>query len=249
MNDSILATITEPVTRNASREGNGSLPIVLVPGLFCTARLYEPQINPLWKFGPVTIADHTRDDSMLAIARRLLANAPPRFALAGLSMGGYVSLEVFRQAPERVAKLALLDTSARPDAPEQTESRRKQIELALGGKLGMVVEMALPTLIHRDESVRAIVRQMAAETGAEAFARQQKAIMGRADSRPLLATIRCPTIIIVGADDRLIPPDRSKEMADGIAGSRLVTIPDCGHLATLEQPQQVTKALVDWLQG
>lgn len=225
-----------------------SIPIVLVPGLFCTARLYEPQVAALWKFGPVTIADHTRDDSMSAIARRVLATAPPRFALVGLSMGGYVALEIMRQASERVAKLALLDTTARPDTPEQTEVRRKQIELALAGRLGLVVETALPNLIYKDESVRAILRQMAADTGPEAFAREQRAIIGRVDSRPLLASIRCPTLVLVGEQDRLIPPDRSEEIAQGIGGSRLVKIPESGHLSTLEQPLLVTQALVQWLQ-
>jgi len=224
-----------------------SLPIVLVPGLFCTARLYAEQLNALWKFGPVTIADHTRDESMAAIAQRILASAPPRFALAGLSMGGYVALEIMRQAAERVIKLSLLDTTARPDTPEQTEVRRKQIELASGGQLGKVVEAALPNLVHKEESVRVVVRQMAIDTGPASFMRQQKAIMSRADSRPLLATISCPTLVVVGEQDKLIPPDRSKEMADAIVGARLVIIPECGHLSTLEQPIATTKALVDWL--
>src|SRR5215510_13742427 len=104
------------------------LPTVLIPGLLCTARLYAEQIPALWRFGPVTVADRTRDDSMAAIARRILAQAPPRFALIGLSMGGYIAFEILRQAGERVAKLALLDTTARPDLPEQTEKRKVQVE-------------------------------------------------------------------------------------------------------------------------
>ena len=101
-----------------------ALPIMLIPGLTCSARLYAEQIPALWRFGPVMVADHTRDDSMAAIARRILAAAPPRFALAGLSMGGYIAFEILRQAPERVAKLALLDTGARAETPEQTERRK-----------------------------------------------------------------------------------------------------------------------------
>jgi pimeloyl-ACP methyl ester carboxylesterase len=220
---------------------------VLVPGLLCSARLYAPQLPELWNCGPVTIADHTRDESMVAIAQRVLADAPPRFALAGLSMGGYICLEIMRQAPDRVSKLALLDTSARPDTPEQTASREKQIALAAAGKLKLVIEMLMPSLIYKDESVRSIVRQMSQEIGAEAFIRQQKAIIGRADSRPLLASIRCPTLVVVGEQDKLIPPDRSKEIADGISGSRFVTIAECGHLSTLEQPAAATRALVEWL--
>src|SRR5215831_573988 len=114
--------------------GMSSLPVVLVPGLASTPLLYAEQIPALWRSGPVTIADHSRDDSMAGIARRLLDAAPPRFALAGLSMGGYVALETLRQAPDRVVKLALLDTTARPDAPEQTQARRAQMDLARGGR-------------------------------------------------------------------------------------------------------------------
>jgi pimeloyl-ACP methyl ester carboxylesterase len=225
-----------------------TLPIVLVPGLFCTARLYTEQVPALWKFGPVTVADHTRGETIAEIASRVLESAPSRFALAGLSMGGYVALEIVHQAPGRVAKLALLDTSARPDTAEQVAVRRQQIELAIAGHLGKVVAMSMPSVIYKDEAVRVILREMAMELGAEIFVRQQNAIIGRADSRPRLASIRCPTLALVGEQDRLIPPDRSKEIADGIAGARYVTIPECGHLSTLEQPQRVTRALIEWLQ-
>jgi pimeloyl-ACP methyl ester carboxylesterase len=108
--------------------------------------------------------------------------------------------------------------------------------------------MSMPSVIYKDEAVRVILREMAMELGAEIFVRQQNAIIGRADSRPRLASIRCPTLVLVGEQDRLIPPDRSKEIADGIAGARYVTIPECGHLSTLEQPQRVTKVLIEWLQ-
>ena len=126
-----------------------ALPIVLVPGLLCTARLYAEQIPALQRLAPVTVADHTRDDSMAAIAERVLADAPPRFALAGLSMGGYVAFEIVRQAPERVARLALLSTSARLDPPEISERRRRQIALAEDGRFGAVAGMQFPLLVHR----------------------------------------------------------------------------------------------------
>jgi pimeloyl-ACP methyl ester carboxylesterase len=226
-------------------------PIVLVPGLCCSARLYAEQIPALWQLGPVTVAEHRGHDSMHGIAHAILESAPPRFALAGLSMGGYISFEIVRQAPDRVMKLALLDTTARPDAPEQTKVRNEQIAIARAGGYRKIPYAAMPMLLHRadDEHLRDIVVAMARETGAEAFVRQQQAIIGRADSRPLLATIRCPTLVLVGANDRLIPPDRSQEMAAGIAGARYVELADCGHLATLEQPEQTTQALVDWLSG
>jgi pimeloyl-ACP methyl ester carboxylesterase len=229
----------------------GSMPIVLVPGLLATARLYGAQLPELWRYGPVTVADHTRDDTMEAIARRILADAPPRFALAGLSMGGYVALEIMRQAPERIVRLALLDTSARPDTVAQRERRSGQISLARSGRFDEIPDQQLPLLVHadrrNDEALRRLVDLMADETGAAAFIREQRAIMGRVDSRPDLRAIRCPTLVLVGDGDALTPPELAEELAEGIDGARLVVVPDCGHLSTLERPSQVTSALVDWL--
>jgi pimeloyl-ACP methyl ester carboxylesterase len=228
-----------------------SEPLMLIPGLQCTVRLFAPQLPALWLRGPVTIADHTRDDSMAAIAGRILATAPPRFALAGLSMGGYISFEILRQAPERVARLALLDTSARPDTTAQTERRRAQMELARAGRLDEVVEQQWPLLVHPDhlddEALRATVAVMADETGVEAFVREQTAIIGRPDSRGDLGAIRCPTLVLVGDRDALTPPEFAHEMAAGIEGARLVTVADAGHVTTHERPEQVTDALLQWL--
>jgi pimeloyl-ACP methyl ester carboxylesterase len=226
-------------------------PIVLIPGLLCSPRLYAEQIPELWRFGSVVIADHTRDDRVAAIARRIVAAAPPRFALVGLSMGGYVAFEIMRTSPDRVSRLALLDTSARADTPEQSERRRTQIALAQSGRFGEVFDQLFALWAHRsrrnDESLRQAVQLMAEETGTEAFARQQTAIMTRPDSRPDLAAIRCPTLVLVGDGDEATPPDRAAEIAGSIAGARLVTIPECGHLSTLERPQHVTRALLEWL--
>jgi len=227
------------------------LPIVLVPGLVCTPRLYVEQIPALWQFGPVTVADHTRDDSMSAIARRILSLAPPRFALVGLSMGGYIAFEILRQAPDRVAKLALLDTTARPDVPEQTEQRGLQVEMARSGRFDDIARLLFPRFVavahHGDRALKRIVRTMAEDTGAEAFVRQQTAIMSRVDSRPSLAAIGCPTLVVVGEQDVLTPPDRAAEIAAGIPHARQVVVPDCGHLSTLEQPDAVTTALTELL--
>lgn len=243
---------------NAASAGSGaarredSLPIVLIPGLLCTPRLYADQLPALWRFGQVTVADHTRDDSVAGIARRLLAAAPPRFVLVGLSMGGYTAFEVMRAAPDRVVRLALLDTAARADTPEQTERRRGMMALARDGRFDEVLEPLFLSWVHRshrtDEGLRRIVRGMAEDTGPEAFVRQQTAIMTRPDSRPSLGAIRCPTMVLVGDGDESTPPERAAEIAEGISGSRLVTIPDAGHLTTLEQPERVTQALVEWLE-
>ena len=227
------------------------LPTVLVPGLLLTAGLYQDQIPALWRFGPVTVADHTRDDDMPAVARRILATAPPRFALAALSMGGYIAFEILRQAPGRVDRLALLDTSARPDTPEQTERRRTLIALARGGRLDEVLDLLMPSWLHPeradDEKLRRVVWEMAAGSGPEVFVRQQTAIIGRPDSRPDLPGIRCPTLVLVGDGDQLTPPDLATEIAAGIPGARLLVVPGAGHLSTLERPGEVSRALTDWL--
>jgi pimeloyl-ACP methyl ester carboxylesterase len=230
-----------------------SVPLLLVPGLTCSARLFAPQIPILWRHGPVMVADHRQDDTIDGVARRILDDAPPRFALAGLSMGGYIALAMMRLAPERVTRLALLDTSARADTPEQTAARRAQIAMTEAGRFAEIPEMAMPRYVHpnrqNDIDVTTTVRRMAEETGPEAFIRQLKAIMSRPDSRPMLPAIRCPTLVLVGADDVATPPELSREIAAGIAGASLVVVPDCAHLSTLEQPEAVNAALVEWLTG
>jgi len=226
---------------------------VLIPGLLGSARMYAAQIPQLWRAGPVMIADHTRDDSMGAIARGILGTAPPRFALAGLSMGGYIAFEILRQAPERIAKVAFLDTSARADTPEQTAMRRAQMTLASQGRLAEVVEQQFPRLVHQnhraDPALRQVFTLMAEDVGAAAFIRQQTATLGRSDSRSTLGSIRCPTLVLVGEDDELTPPERAGEIAAAIHGARLVTVPQSGHMSTLEQPDAVARALLQWLQA
>jgi len=229
-----------------------SLPIVLIPGLNCTARLYLAQIEALWPFGPVTVADHRRDADIKAIAVRILRHAPARFALVGLSFGGYIAFEIMRQAADRVARLALLDTGARPETPQQTERRRPLMALAESGRFSEVAAIQFPRLVHRDrladEGLKRTYFAMVEETGPEAYLREQMAIIGRPDSRPLLATIRCPTLALVGDADELTPPELSEEIAAGIAGARLVIVAHCGHLSTIERPNAVNAALIEWLE-
>ena len=228
-----------------------NLPILLVPGLNCSPRLYAPQMPELWRFGPVTVANHMRDDTMAAIARRILQDAPQRFALAGLSMGGYIALEIVRQAAGRVEKLALLDTGSRDDPPDARAKRRTNIALAESGRFAEIADAQFPLYVHpdrtNDTALKATYLAMCRDVGAQAYVRQQKAIISRADSRPLLPTIRCPTLVLVGAQDGATPPHLSDEMASAIPGARLATIPDCGHLATLERPEAVTRELVAWM--
>jgi pimeloyl-ACP methyl ester carboxylesterase len=230
-----------------------SLPILLLPGLNCSARLYAAQIPVLWTLGSVTVADHRRDDTMSVVARRILDAAPPRFRLAGLSMGGYIALEIMRQAPERAAKLALFDTSARADTPEQTGRRRELIALAREDRMAEINDILWPLLVHEsradDIGLRADIDKMAFETGTEAFIRQQLAIISRTDTRPALAAIRCPTLVVVGEGDRLTPPELARELAAGIPGARLETIMGSGHLTTMEKPDDATKLLADFFKG
>lgn len=234
-------------------EAISGMPVVLVPGLGCTPRLYAEQVPALWTFGPVTIADHRRGDSMDGIARQILAQAPPRFALCGLSMGGYIAFAIQRLAPERVTKLALLDTGARSDTPEASERRKASMAKVQAGEFDAVMETLWPLLVHKrrrdDAALKRVAIGMAMAAGSEAFVRQQQAIMTRPDSRPGLPAIRCPTLVLVGEGDELTPPELADEMASLIPNSRLVKVPDCGHLSTLEKPEAVTKALMEWMEG
>lgn len=229
----------------------GGVPVVLVPGLNCSARVYAQQLPALWQFGPVQIADHRRGNSMSAIAKSILDRAPPRFALAGFSMGGYISLEILRQAKDRVVKLALIDTAPAADRPDQTEKRLKSIALTRAGREDEREEALWPLLVHAsrldDGSVRSVVKEMHRETGTEAYINQQTAIMGRADSRSLLKELKMQTLIVVGDSDQLTPPAAAEEMHALVSGSRLEVIADCGHMSTLERPDRVTKLLVEWL--
>ena len=188
---------------------DNTMPILLVPGLVSSPRIFAPVIPALWRYGPVTVANHIRDDNMAVIARRILAEAPPRFALAGHSMGGYIAFEIMRQAPERVAKLALINTQARPDMPEISERRRGQIARAKAGEFHAILDELFPLFVHpsrRDNAdLRKLIHDMGDDLGADAFVRQQTAVIGRADSRPTLAAIKCPTLVLTGDEDNTIP--------------------------------------------
>jgi pimeloyl-ACP methyl ester carboxylesterase len=227
-------------------------PLVLVPGLSCNAALYTPQWPALADGRPIFVAEHSLDDNLPAIARRLLEAAPARFALCGLSMGGYIAFEVLRQAPERVTRLALLDTTAKPATPETNAPREQMIALAEKGAFDNVTTLLWQRLVAparlADEPLRLLVRQMADDVGAGGFIRQQQAIMKRPDSRPVLSSTSCPTLIVVGEEDVITPVADAREMAE-LAGphARLKVIPACGHLSTLEAPEALTAELRRWL--
>ena len=228
------------------------LGLVLVPGLLCDALLWRSQVEALGGDFKCWVADHTRSETMAGVAADVLRDAPfERFALAGLSMGGYIALEIMRQAAHRVDRLALLDTSARADTPEQTEKRRGLIALAMRGRFIGVTQGLLPLFIHRsrlsDEKLVDTVKEMARNIGRDAFVRQEEAIMSRSDSVAFLPTIACPTLVLCGRQDAVAPLERHEEMASGIPGAHLEVIEECGHLSTLERPAEVSAALRAWL--
>lgn len=226
-------------------------PLILLPGLLCDAALWAHQTNTLADIADITVADMTHDDSIEGMADRILGTAPETFALAGLSMGGYAAQEIIRQAPGRVERLALLDTSAHADSPEQKETRKaflKQLEV---GDFKGVTSRLLPLLIHQDRfddaALVASVKASAAAVGQDAYIRQQRAIMARPDGRKDLQNIPCPTLVLCGRQDALTPLALHEEMAEKIPNASLVVIEDCGHLSPLEQPYAVSAVMRYWL--
>lgn len=224
---------------------------ILVPPLMCSSLVYGPILDVAWAHGSVTVADTRHDGTVAAMAARLLREAPEEFALLGTSMGGYVALEVVRQAPQRVRALALVSTSARADTAEQLASRERQSRLVEAGDFERLVDLAFPGVVAEQHAGdRALLDAWRATTravGARAFLRQQRATMGRADARELLPTIDCPTVVIHGSDDRLIPVAMGEELARTIPGARLVTIADAGHAVFLEQPDAIASVVVKLL--
>jgi len=225
--------------------------LVLLPGLLCDAALWRHQVEHLKGQFDVMVGDLTRDDSVSAMAERVLGEAPATFALAGLSMGGYVAQEIMRQAPERVERLALVDTNARADSEEQRNTRRDLIKLADVGKFKGVTPRLLPNLIHpsrlEDPAVAGVVMEMAERVGQVAFRRQQQAIMDRTDGRSDLEAIRVPTLVLAGRQDVICPIALQEEMMAHLPNARLVLLEDCGHLASLERPDATTAVFRYWL--
>ena len=225
--------------------------LVLIPGLLCSDALFADQISGLSGEANVSVGRVLKHNNLESLASEILRIAPEKFALAGLSLGGYVAFEVLRQAPERVSKLALLNTNARADRGDQVAFRQMLIGLALTSGPRNVQAAALPMLIHKSRlGERALVDRvlnMADAVGRDSFVRQQQAIIDRPDNREFLAEIKCPTVVIVGEQDVLTPVKVAEEMHNGIAGSTLEVIPDCGHLSTMERPEKVNQILTDWL--
>lgn len=225
---------------------------MLVPGLLCSSEIFAAQIPRLWPSGPVTVASTLGGERIEEAAASILRDAPPRFALAGLSMGGYLSFEIMRQAPSRVAKLALIDTSARADTVEQTDARLQALAKARNRFIPVAL-LSLASLLHPlrrgDPEILDIMRRMVRAVGLEGFERQQKIAISRPDSRPFLDAINVPTLVVVGDRDPLTPLACSQEIASAIRGATLKVVAECGHLSPIEQPGRLSEILAEWISG
>jgi pimeloyl-ACP methyl ester carboxylesterase len=231
-------------------------PLVLLPGLLCDHAVWAPQIDALRGRIDAHVVHYGERDSLAAMAQHVLDTAPaPRFALAGHSMGGRVAFEVWRQAPERVTHLALLDTSYHPLAPGETGETEKRGRHALlakarhDGMRAMADEWARG-MVHESRiggPVFQAILDMFERSSPAVFAAQIQALLDRPDADPLLPTITCPTLVLCGRDDAWSPPARHEHLHARITGSTLVVIVRCGHMSTMEQPEAVTQAFRDWL--
>lgn len=225
--------------------------LVLVPGHLCNDVLWEHQAAGLRDIARPVVADVTLDDSMAGMAARLLRNAPPRFSLAGLSMGGMVCMEVMRQAPERVERLALLDTNPGSDSRERAAQRRRMVERFEAGEVDTLVqeflELVVPPSRLRESALIDPMRAMMKKVAEKAFPAQVAALIARQDSRPDMPGYDLPVRLICGRDDQLTPLAFHEEMAGLISGADLTVIDDCAHMSTMERPDAVNRALREWL--
>lgn len=225
--------------------------LFLLPGLMCDADVWEHQKTHLSALADIVIPDFRGFDSLTAMAASVLERAPARFALAGHSMGGRVALEVFRLAPGRISRLALLETGADSIAAGEAEKRQILIDLARDGGMDAVAEAWLLPMIHPDrrDDMRLInaITVMIKRTSTEQFIKQVQALINRPDARGYLKNIKCKTLLLAGRHDNLYPVQQHAAMLREIADARLVVIEDAGHMAPMEKPEAVTNAMYEWL--
>ena len=228
------------------------IPLILIPGLLCDDLLWEYQVRSLGCIADCIVTDkHMYHDTIGQIAEAIVFEAPSRFALAGLSMGGYIALEICRKFGEKVEQLALIDTSARADTSVQTDRRKSMISLCGEGKFNEIIEMLYPFLVHSERLTDLILKRqvinMAVRMGPEIFIRQQRAIIDRIDQVPNLSKISCPTLVVCGEQDQITPLEYSEEIVANIGESELLSISNCGHMSTMEKPDKVSKIMHHWL--
>lgn len=232
--------------------------LLLLPGLACDAEAWKYQSRAFGEIATVRVIDYGPSDSIEQMARVALERAPQRFAVAGHSMGGRVALEVFRSAPERVLGLALLDTAYKPLQPGETGEREKveragYVKIAQTQGMRVMARTWLQKMVHssrlRDQSLIESIVEMLAPKSPEIFVGQIKALLGRPDATPVLPAIRCPTLVLCGREDAWSVLDVHRDMAARIPNARLAIIETCGHMATMERPEEVTAALAEWFSG
>lgn len=225
--------------------------IALVPSQLCTELVWEKQLPILSSFGTPRVFAQRDHDTIGAMAQSVLDAMPPHFALVAHGMGAFVAFEMLRRAPERISRLVLMSALAPADTPKQTVRREGYLRLVEQGKFDGIIEERIPMLVHpartSDVGITATLRRMAKDTGPEIFQRQQRAIMSRADSRPSLSAISCPTLLVFGREDGITTIDHQHEMRDGIAGARLEILENCGHMMPIEKPDEVNALLSAFL--
>ncbi|WP_152657194.1 alpha/beta fold hydrolase [Oceanobacillus sp. CFH 90083] len=231
---------------------NNKIPLLLLPGTLCNEKLWEHQIAYLADIASITVGDLTQNNTIEGMASSVLKKAPERFALAGLSLGGMVAIEMMRQAPERVTQLALLDTNPRPPAKAQMEAWHQFIQMSKEGNfISITKDYLMPGLIrpaHQGTPLTQTVIDMAEEVGPAAMERQMTALMHRPDAFEVLPMIGCPVSVMVGEEDSVCPVEMSNEIVREIPNSHLTVIKDAGHLSSLDNPLEVSRKLKEWLQ-
>lgn len=227
--------------------------LVLLCGLSCDERLWEHQAKNLSEFANIFIPDLTKQESISQMADDVLSQAPEKFCLAGMSMGGYVAFEIYRKSPKRIKKLALLDTSSSADSEEKQKMRKGAIKSVELGKFEMVTKTGIKQLVAKerrdDKELISKAVNMALEVGKQTYINQQKAILNRKDSTQTLKEINCKTLVICGEKDEATPPRAMKKISENIKNSQFMLIKDCGHLSPIEAPETVTSNLEKWLKN
>ncbi|GGB56522.1 alpha/beta fold hydrolase [Blastomonas aquatica] len=226
--------------------------VILVPGLLCDGAVWQHQQAAISREYDVLVPDLTRQDSIAAMAAQVLADAPPRFAIAGHSMGARVALSVWQQAPDRVQRLALLDTGVHPAGPDEPSKRQAMLDISANRGMTALADVWLPPmvkdgLLDTDPMLRAALYAMVGRMSPAIHRAQIAALLARPDARPLLPLIRCPVLIGVGALDRWSPPDQHREIASVISHARYVVFEDSGHMAPMEAAEAVSDALLQWM--
>ena len=226
-------------------------PLLLLPGLMCDRQIWAPQVEALVDYRPLAVDGYPGARTLRAMAEQSLAAAPPVFSLAGHSMGARVALEVWRLAPERVERLALLDTGVHPPSPKEAAGRGALLAVAREQGIEAMVDRWLPPMVHPDRRGDALfmsrLRRMLSAGGAQRYADQVEAMLARPDPRPLLPRIACPVLVGAGREDEWSTVEQNREIAAAIPGAEFVVFEHCGHMAPVEAPGQVNAALRDWL--